>query len=104
MTIKFAPQPILAGRVSDYVGKGYIAGTAAGIVTVNGQSAQREILLFVLRANFPPLLIDRVWSNHDGTYLFDQLSTDYRYLAVARDYEGRYPPFAYDFIEPVIGG
>ena len=95
-----AKKPLLKRSIFD--GQGYIAGRANGIVTVDGQAASREILLFTQTANFALVLIDRIWSNADGTYLFKDLSTRHRYLVMARDNFGRYEPVAHDWVTPAV--
>lgn len=82
-----------------YGGKGYIAGQADGIVTVDGQPASRRVYLFVL----PTMeCIADTWSKPDGSYRFDRLDSDKEYMMVARDYKKQYEPVSYDFIKPYV--
>lgn len=84
---------------SKYGGRGYIAGEAEGIVTVNGQPASRRIYLFA-RSNME--CIADTWSKDDGSYRFDRLKEDEEYLMVATDYKKQYEPVSYDFIKPHV--
>lgn len=77
--------------------KGYIAGMADGILTVNGQAAKREIV--VLDAvNFG--IISRSQSFDNGHYLFRNLDTNKKYLVMARDYNREYEPAVWDYVTP----
>lgn len=82
-----------------YGGRGYIAGEAEGIVTVNGQPASRRIYLF---ARPKMECIADTWSKADGSYRFDRLKEDEEYLMVATDYKKQYEPVSYDFIKPFV--
>lgn len=101
MTTLLLPKPIIQSA-GLYAGNGYIAGRANGIVTVDGQPASREILLFTQTANFALVLIDRIYANADGTYLFKDLSTRHRYLVMARDNFGKYEPVGHDWVTPAV--
>lgn len=82
-----------------YGGRGYIAGEAEGIVTVNGQPASRRIYLFIR----PKMeIVADTWSKDDGSYRFDRLKEDGEYLMVATDYKKQYEPVSYDFIKPHV--
>lgn len=82
-----------------YGGRGYIAGEAEGIVTVNGQPASRRIYLF---ARPKMEIVADTWSKDDGSYRFDHLKEDEEYLMVATDYKKQYEPVSYDFIKPYV--
>lgn len=95
MSVVFDELPIVWD--TKYGGNGYFAGTADGIVTVNGQPAAREIVCF----NAETLeFVRKVWSFNNGHYLVPNLSSDYRYLLVARDYKGEYAPVGWDWRTP----
>ena len=82
-----------------YGGRGYIAGQAEGIVTVNGNPASRRIYLFVR----PQMVcVADQWSKDDGSYRFDRLNEDLEYLMVGTDYKKQYEPVSYDFIKPYV--
>ena len=83
-----------------YFGKGYIAGQGQGIVTVASKPASRLVYLYVLSSHIPPTLIDRVWSNNAGNYIFTRLSLKHKYLVMVRDYKGGYEPFCWDYVKP----
>ena len=82
-----------------YGGRGYIAGEAEGIVSVGGQPAERNILLFE-RQTFK--VIRTQWSKPDGTYRFDYLNPNKEFLMVALDHKKQYEPVSYDFIKPLV--
>lgn len=84
----------------EFNGKGYIAGTADGIVTVAGKAASRAICLYALYNYKPMVLVAKTWSTAQGNYMFSGLDTSMRYLVIVRDYAGRYEPFAWDQVEP----
>lgn len=91
--------PKRAAVGSRYSGKGYIAGTGAGIVTINGIPARRKILLYDCKSL---RCVRSTWSNADGTYLLPHLDPRREYLVLARDYKGEYEPVAYDFVRPKV--
>ena len=76
---------------------GYIAGTADGIVTVDGKPASREIL--VLNAD-DLTLSQRTASLNNGHYLIAGLDPDKRYLVMCRDHERQYESFCWDYVRP----
>lgn len=84
---------------SMFGGTGYIAGTGAGIVTVNGIPARRRLILFERTTLFP---IRGVWSNDDGTYILPHIDPNRMYLLIALDHMGEYEPVAYDFVRPKV--
>lgn len=76
---------------------GYIAGTTAGIVTVNGAAAQRDIIVL----NAQDLSIaQRSQSFANGHYLLNNLDPAKQYLIVARDYNKEYEPAVRDYVTP----
>ena len=76
---------------------GYIAGTADGIVTVNGVAAKREIILF----NAQDLsVVQRSQSFNNGHYLLNCLDPSKKYMIMARDYNREYEPAVFDYVTP----
>ena len=76
---------------------GYIAGSADGIVTVQGKPASRKIWLLDAES----LAIEAVqWSLDNGHYMFLGLGTTKEYLVMARDYKKEYEPFVWDYVTP----
>lgn len=100
------PQPLfgaIKSRTGNHYGmshgNGLIAGRGDGILTVGGEPAERRILLFD-RDTFK--LVRSVWSNPNGTYLFDRINPDREYLVLAIDHKKQYEPVAYDFVRPAV--
>lgn len=89
----------------DFFGDGYIAGTGDGIVTVAGVPSSRAIYLYALYNHKPMVFVSKVLSTAQGNYMFPHLSTERRYLVIARDLPPngvtqRYEPFAWDYVSP----
>lgn len=80
-----------------YTGTGFIAGTATGIVTVDGRPAARRILC-IRRDNFR--VVRDTWSKPDGTYLLPGLNPQMDFIVLALDHEGRWEPVAWDWVRP----
>lgn len=81
----------------DIVYPGYIAGSADGIVTVQGKPASRKIWLLDARS----LAIEAVqWSLNNGHYAFFGLDDTKEYLVMVRDYKKEYEPFVWDYVTP----
>lgn len=78
-------------------GIAYIAGSEDGIVSINAQPVQREIILFDAR---DLNIVDRTTSLKNGHYLFMGLDPNKRYLIMCRDYEQQYEPCVYDHVQP----
>ena len=76
---------------------GYIAGTADGIVTVNGVAAQRDII--VLDA-IDLSVVQKSQSFSNGHYLLNGLDSAKQYLVMARDYNREYEPAVFDYVTP----
>lgn len=76
---------------------GYIAGTADGIVTVNGVAAQRDII--VLNAQ-DLSVVQRSQSLSNGHYLLNGLDPNQKYMVMARDYNKEYEPAVFDYVTP----
>lgn len=77
--------------------KGYIAGTADGIVTVQGKPARRDV--WALNAN--NMIVEQVVTSLiNGHYLFSGLDLGKRYLVIVRDYKKEFEPFAWDHVKP----
>lgn len=85
--------------LKDYLngGSGYFAGTAGGIVTVDGRPASRRVLC-LRRDNFR--LVRDTWSKEDGTYLLPHLNPKLDYIVMAVDHEARWEPVAWDWVKP----
>lgn len=76
---------------------GYIAGSAGGIVTVQGKPASRKIHLL----NAKTLASEgSQWSLVNGHYMFMGLDVNKEYLVMARDYKREFEPFAWDYVKP----
>ena len=76
---------------------GYIAGTADGIVTVNGVAVKRDIV--VLNAQ-DLSVVQRSQSLSSGHYLLNGLDPTKQYLVMARDYNKEYEPAVFDYVTP----
>lgn len=75
---------------------GYIAGSADGIVTVQGKPASRKIWLLDAQS----LAIKQTMTSlKNGHYLFMGLDPDKRYLVMVRDYKKEFEPFVWDQVE-----
>lgn len=77
--------------------QGYIAGTADGIVTVNGVAAQRDIV--VLDA-VDLSVVQKSQSFANGHYLLNGLDPNQKYMVMARDYNREYEPSVWDYVTP----
>ncbi|MGE6480728.1 hypothetical protein ACQKEI_05115 [Psychrobacter namhaensis] len=76
---------------------GYIAGSADGIVTVQGKPASRKIWLLDAQS----LAVEQVITSlKNGHYAFFGLDTSKEYLVLARDYKKEYEPFVWDYVAP----
>lgn len=76
---------------------GYIAGTADGIVTVNGNPATRDIVLL----NAQDLsVVERSQSLSNGHYLLNNLDPSKQYMVMARDYNKEYESAVWDYVTP----
>lgn len=82
-----------------FAGRGYIAGEEAGIVSVAGQPAQRQILLFDRQSM---QLVRSTWSDSAGHYRLPKLDPTRLYLIMALDHKGQYEPVAYDGVQPFV--
>lgn len=78
-------------------GRGYIAGTGDGIVTVQGKSSSRKIWLLDAKTMFVEQV---VLSLKSGNYLFSAIDESKSYLVIVRDYKREFEPFAWDFVKP----
>ena len=76
---------------------GYIAGTADGIVTINGVVAKRDIV--VLDA-VDLSVVQRSQSFANGHYLLNGLDPNQKYMVMARDYNREYEPAVWDYVTP----
>ncbi len=76
---------------------GYIAGTADGIVTVQGKPASRKIWLL----DAATMAVEQTATSlKNGHYLFMGLDPAKEYLVMARDYKKEYEPFVWDYVKP----
>lgn len=76
---------------------GYIAGSAEGIVTVQGKPASRKIWLLDAQT----MTVEQVVvSLKNGHYLFIGLDPAKEYLVIVRDYKRELEPFAWDYVKP----
>lgn len=81
---------------------GYIAGSADGVVTVQGKPASRKIWLL----NTQSLAIEWVQTSlSNGHYAFFGLDKSQEYLVMVRDLPPngivqRYEPFVWDYVQP----
>ena len=76
---------------------GYIAGTADGIVTVNGSPTIRDIT--VLDA-MDLSVVQRSQSLSNGRYLLNGLDPNQQYMVMARDHNKEYEPAVWDYVTP----
>ena len=80
---------------------GYVAGTADGIVTVNGQPASRPIYLYEVGNGISLMtLVARQASLANGHYIFIGLDPNKQYLIMARDSNKEYEPAVWDYVTP----
>ncbi len=75
---------------------GYIAGSADGIVTVQGKPASRKIWLLDAQT----MAVEQVITSlQNGHYLFLGLDPDREYLVMVRDYKGEFEPTVWDKVK-----
>lgn len=75
----------------------YIAGSADGIVTVQGKPASRKIWLL----DAATMAVEQVVTSlQNGHYLFLGLDVTKEYLVMVRDYKKEFEPFAWDYVKP----
>lgn len=92
---------IIGQKINIYQGVGYIAGSAEGIVTINGQPVSRPIYLYEVGNGISiPTLVARQASLVNGRYLFMGLDPDKQYLVMCRDSGKEYEPFCWDYVIP----
>ena len=76
---------------------GYIAGSADGIVTVQGKPASRKIWLL----DAATMAVEQVVTSlQNGHYLFLGIDPAKEYLVMVRDYKKEFEPFAWDYVRP----
>lgn len=76
---------------------GYIAGSADGIVTVQGKPASRKIWLL----DATTMAVEQVVTSlQNGHYLFLGIDPAKEYLVMVRDYKKEFEPFAWDYVKP----
>tara|TARA_R110002124_G_scaffold67747_4_gene183797 strand:- start:1051 stop:1380 length:330 start_codon:yes stop_codon:yes gene_type:complete len=76
---------------------GYIAGSADGIVTVQGKPASRKIWLLDAQTMSVEQIVTSLKNGH---YLFMGLDLTKEYLVMVRDYKKEFEPFAWDYVKP----
>lgn len=76
---------------------GYIAGSADGIVTVQGNPASRNIWLLDAQKM---TVIQTITSLGNGHYMFLGLDPSKEYLVMVRDFKRELEPFAWDYVKP----
>ena len=76
---------------------GYIAGTADGVVTVNGVAAKRDI---VALDAIDLSVVQHSQSFNNGHYLLNGLDPNQKYMVMARDYNKEYEPAVFDYVTP----
>lgn len=75
----------------------YIAGSADGIVTVQGKPASRKIWLL----DATTMAVEQVVTSlSNGHYIFLGLDPAKKYLVMVRDYKKEYEPFVWDYVTP----
>ena len=77
--------------------QGYIAGTADGIVTVNGVAARRSV---VALDAVDLSVVARTQSFVDGHWMVNHLDPNKQYLIMARDHNKEYEPAVWDYVTP----
>lgn len=76
---------------------GCIAGSADGIVTVQGKPASRKIWLLDAQT----LAVEQIITSlKNGHYIFLGLDPAKEYLVMARDYKKEFEPFVWDYVKP----
>ena len=76
---------------------GYIAGTADGVITVNGVAVKRDIVILDA-VDLSVVQSSQSFSN--GHYLLNSLDPSKQYLVMARDYNKEYKPAVFDYVTP----
>lgn len=79
------------------IDRGYIAGSADGIVTAQGKPASRKIWLLDATTL---AIVQVVTSLPNGHYLFMGLDPAREYLVMVRDYKRELEPFVWDYVKP----
>ena len=93
---------LLPWRLAFEEGKrGYIAGRADGIVSINSKGARRIIqLLEIDEFKREIKMLAQTRSNETGNYFIHSLDPDKYYFVLARDYKRDFEPVAIDQIKP----
>lgn len=76
---------------------GYVAGTGAGIASIDGQGT---IALVIAFEALTLQVVQSTWSLGNGHYLLRGLDPNGRYMIVGRDPSQNYEPAAYDNVRP----
>lgn len=75
----------------------YIAGSADGIVTVQGKPASRKIWLLDAQT----MMVEQVVTSlKNGHYMLLGLDPAKEYMVMARDHKKEFEPFAWDYVKP----
>ena len=82
---------------SPFAGRGIVAGTDPGLVTVGGAPAARRIFLF---DSLTFKAIARQWSASDGTYRFDGVNPSRDFTVLSVDHLEIYNAVVRDGISP----
>jgi len=90
-------EPMIRSSPKFSGGLGFIAGQDPGLVTVAGAAARRPVYLFEKTGM---RLVATQYSGEDGTYRFDGLSTEKRFVVVAFDTEQQFNAVIRDNITP----
>lgn len=80
-------------RFSPY--KGY--GVISGVVTINDVPGSRKVRLFLKTSG---QLVDEVWSEPDGDYIFNNVVPGVEYFVVGHDYTRSYNAVVQDMVVP----
>ena len=92
---------MIIGIYWHYTHTSYIAGSADGIVTINGQPASQPIYLYEVGRGISLMtLVARQASLNNGHYLFMGLDPAKKYLVMCRDSNKEYEPAVWDYVTP----
>lgn len=76
---------------------GYVAGTGAGIASIDGQGIAAPVIAFDC---ISLQVAQSAWSLDNGHYLLRGLNPEREYLILARDPSRNYEPVVYDYLKP----
>lgn len=75
----------------------YIAGTADGIVSINGSPVSCPVYLIDAESLN---IVDVMLSTRKGNYIFTGLDPAKKYMVMGRDYNKKYEPAVWDYVTP----